>query len=45
MTGQTPIVDDGLTITDYPSPPWLATAGTRKLFALRGSGSAEGDPT
>ena len=32
VTGQTLIVDGGLTITDYPSQPWLATAGTWKLF-------------
>lgn len=33
VTGQTLVVDGGLTITDYPSQPWLAAAGTWKLFA------------
>ena len=32
VTGQTLIVDGGLTITDYPSQPWLAAVGTWKLF-------------
>jgi len=32
VTGQTLIVDGGLTITDYPSQPWLEAAGTWKLF-------------
>jgi NAD(P)-dependent dehydrogenase (short-subunit alcohol dehydrogenase family) len=32
VTGQTLIVDGGLTITDYPSQPWLASVGTWKLF-------------
>jgi NAD(P)-dependent dehydrogenase (short-subunit alcohol dehydrogenase family) len=33
VTGQTLVVDGGLTITDYPSQPWLQAAGTWKLFA------------
>jgi NAD(P)-dependent dehydrogenase (short-subunit alcohol dehydrogenase family) len=33
VTGATLIVDGGLTITDYPSLPWLEVAGTWKLFA------------
>jgi NAD(P)-dependent dehydrogenase (short-subunit alcohol dehydrogenase family) len=45
VTGQTLIVDGGLTITDYPSQPWLATVGTWKLFPDMGSGGNEGDPT
>ncbi len=32
VTGQTLIVDGGLTITDYASLPWLAAVGTWKLF-------------
>jgi NAD(P)-dependent dehydrogenase (short-subunit alcohol dehydrogenase family) len=32
VTGQTLIVDGGLTITDYPSQPWLKAAGAWKLF-------------
>jgi NAD(P)-dependent dehydrogenase (short-subunit alcohol dehydrogenase family) len=32
VTGQTLVVDGGLTITDYPSQPWLATVGAWKLF-------------
>lgn len=32
VTGQTLIVDGGLTITDYPSQPWLAAVGAWKLF-------------
>jgi NAD(P)-dependent dehydrogenase (short-subunit alcohol dehydrogenase family) len=32
VTGQTLIVDGGLTITDYPSLPWLAAEGAWKLF-------------
>jgi NAD(P)-dependent dehydrogenase (short-subunit alcohol dehydrogenase family) len=33
VTGATLIVDGGLTITDYPSLPWLEVAGAWKLFA------------
>jgi NAD(P)-dependent dehydrogenase (short-subunit alcohol dehydrogenase family) len=33
VTGATLIVDGGLTITDYPSLPWLEGAGAWKLFA------------
>jgi len=32
VTGQTLIVDGGLTIVDYPSLPWLERAGAWKLF-------------
>ena len=32
VTGQTLIVDGGLTITDYPSLPWLKAEGAWKLF-------------
>jgi NAD(P)-dependent dehydrogenase (short-subunit alcohol dehydrogenase family) len=32
VTGQTLIVDGGLSITDYPSQPWLADVGQWKLF-------------
>jgi NAD(P)-dependent dehydrogenase (short-subunit alcohol dehydrogenase family) len=32
VTGQTLIVDGGLTITDYPSQPWLEAVGSWKLF-------------
>ena len=32
VTGQTLIVDGGLTITDYPSQPWLDTVGAWRLF-------------
>jgi NAD(P)-dependent dehydrogenase (short-subunit alcohol dehydrogenase family) len=32
VTGQTLIVDGGLTITDYPSLPWLEAEGAWKLF-------------
>jgi NAD(P)-dependent dehydrogenase (short-subunit alcohol dehydrogenase family) len=32
LTGQTLIVDGGLTITDYASLPWLEAVGTWKLF-------------
>ena len=32
VTGQTLIVDGGLTITDYPSQPWLKAVGDWKLF-------------
>jgi len=32
VTGQTLIVDGGLTITDYPSEPWLKAEGAWKLF-------------
>jgi NAD(P)-dependent dehydrogenase (short-subunit alcohol dehydrogenase family) len=32
VTGQTLIVDGGLTITDYPSLPWLAAEGAWPLF-------------
>jgi NAD(P)-dependent dehydrogenase (short-subunit alcohol dehydrogenase family) len=32
VTGQTLIVDGGLTITDYPSQPWLAAVGAWRLF-------------
>jgi NAD(P)-dependent dehydrogenase (short-subunit alcohol dehydrogenase family) len=32
VTGQTLIVDGGLTITDYPSLPWLEAEGSWKLF-------------
>lgn len=32
VTGQTLIVDGGLTITDYPSQPWLEAVGAWKLF-------------
>ena len=32
VTGQTLVVDGGLTITDYPSQPWLAAVGAWKLF-------------
>jgi NAD(P)-dependent dehydrogenase (short-subunit alcohol dehydrogenase family) len=39
VTGQTLIVDGGLTITDYPSQPWLASVGTWKLFPDPDAGS------
>jgi hypothetical protein len=32
VTGQTLIVDGGLTITDYPSQPWLEREDAWKLF-------------
>jgi NAD(P)-dependent dehydrogenase (short-subunit alcohol dehydrogenase family) len=32
VTGQTLIVDGGLTITDYPSAPWLEAEGAWRLF-------------
>ena len=32
VTGATLVVDGGLTITDYPSLPWLEAAGAWKLF-------------
>src|SRR5215469_15607192 len=32
VTGQTLIVDGGLTITDYPSQPWLDAVGAWRLF-------------
>lgn len=32
ITGQTLIVDGGLTITDYPSQPWLDAVGAWRLF-------------
>lgn len=32
VTGQTLVVDGGLTITDYPSQPWLSAVGAWKLF-------------
>ncbi|MDB6083678.1 MAG: dehydrogenase, short-chain alcohol dehydrogenase like protein [Gammaproteobacteria bacterium] len=32
VTGQTLVVDGGLTIVDYPSQPWLQAVGTWKLF-------------
>ena len=32
VTGQTLIVDGGLTITDYPSQPWLEAVGAWRLF-------------
>jgi len=32
ITGQTLIVDGGLTIVDYPSQPWLKAVGAWKLF-------------
>jgi NAD(P)-dependent dehydrogenase (short-subunit alcohol dehydrogenase family) len=32
VTGQTLIVDGGLTITDYPSQPWLEAIGAWRLF-------------
>jgi NAD(P)-dependent dehydrogenase (short-subunit alcohol dehydrogenase family) len=32
VTGQTLIVDGGLTITDYPSLPWLKAEGAWQLF-------------
>src|SRR5712692_3540768 len=35
VTGQTLIVDGGLTITDYPSDPWLKAEGAWKLFPHR----------
>ena len=35
VTGQTLIVDGGLTITDYPSQPWLVAEGAWKLFPHR----------
>jgi NAD(P)-dependent dehydrogenase (short-subunit alcohol dehydrogenase family) len=33
VTGQTLIVDGGLTIVDYPSQPWLKAVGAWKLFS------------
>lgn len=33
VTGATLVVDGGLTITDYPSLPWLEAVGAWKLFA------------
>lgn len=38
VTGQTLIVDGGLTITDYPSQPWLDAVGAWRLFAHRRPG-------
>jgi len=35
ITGQTIIVDGGLTITDYPSKPWLDAVGAWRLFPHR----------
>jgi len=32
VTGQTLVVDGGLTITDYPSQPWLEAVGAWRLF-------------
>jgi NAD(P)-dependent dehydrogenase (short-subunit alcohol dehydrogenase family) len=32
VTGQTLIVDGGMTITDYPSQPWLEAVGAWRLF-------------
>jgi NAD(P)-dependent dehydrogenase (short-subunit alcohol dehydrogenase family) len=32
LTGQTLVVDGGLTITDYPSLPWLEAVGAWRLF-------------
>jgi NAD(P)-dependent dehydrogenase (short-subunit alcohol dehydrogenase family) len=32
VTGQTLIVDGGLTVTDYPSQPWLDAVGAWRLF-------------
>ena len=32
VTGQTLLVDGGLTVTDYPSQPWLAAVGAWRLF-------------
>jgi NAD(P)-dependent dehydrogenase (short-subunit alcohol dehydrogenase family) len=43
VTGQTLVVDGGLTITDYPSQPWLAAVGAWKLFADVGTPSAVDD--
>jgi hypothetical protein len=40
VTGQTLIVDGGLTITDYPSQPWLEREDTWKLFPHMQPGSA-----
>ncbi len=40
ITGATLIVDGGLTITDYPSLPWLDAVGAWKLFS--GFGQPEG---
>lgn len=33
ITGATLVVDGGLTITDYPSLPWLESVGAWKLFS------------
>ncbi len=33
VTGATLVVDGGLTITDYPSLPWLESVGAWKLFS------------
>jgi NAD(P)-dependent dehydrogenase (short-subunit alcohol dehydrogenase family) len=40
VTGQTLIVDGGLTITDYPSQPWLESEDAWKLFPHMQPGSA-----
>jgi hypothetical protein len=39
VTGQTLVVDGGLTITDYPSQPWLSAVGAWKLFPELNTGS------
>src|SRR6266404_5799127 len=46
ITGATLIVDGGLTITDYPSLPWLDAVGAWKLFSGFGQpeGRADGQP-
>jgi NAD(P)-dependent dehydrogenase (short-subunit alcohol dehydrogenase family) len=41
VTGATLVVDGGLTITDYPSLPWLDSVGAWKLF----SGTLEKKPS
>jgi NAD(P)-dependent dehydrogenase (short-subunit alcohol dehydrogenase family) len=39
VTGQTLIADGGLTITDYPSQPWLDAVGAWRLFPHLNPGS------
>lgn len=43
VTGQTLVVDGGLTITDYPSQPWLSAVGAWKLFPELNTGSDVSD--
>lgn len=45
VTGATLVVDGGLTVTDYPSLPWLEAVGAWKLFPglLPAGGPARGE--